>query len=438
MKHSFYIIANLLLILSSLSANPLSLESCKRIALDKNPLAKAATEGIQIAKESVGIALSTYYPHVDFHAHYERWQTYNFFRLNNPFGNLLPLNVNIVPNIIGPTNDYNFAVNSRYTLYDWGKRRAILMESIAEKDAAIEESQRIYQEILLNVSIAFYDLLANKALEKVAKKNLERAEHSHKFTLQRESAGSNPLSDVYQSQVVVSEAMQEVVHVENLVRISKVNLNSAMGLPPDVEIEISEQSLGSHPLSCFNLKEAQYKSVIHRPEIKSALAHLKALKFHTKSVEGDFGPQVTAVGAYGKRDANWPPKFDEWKFGVRMDMPLFTGYELTHKLRKSQAEYCKAKAEYESLSLNVQQQVWIAYSKMEEGAEMIKTSKSQVENAEESMRLNQERYEVGAGIITDLLNAQTALNRANASYVDALWRYQSAIVYFIWAQGLLY
>lgn len=434
----FFCILTCFLLITEIYCAPLSLEVCKKIALDTNPLSKAATEGIQIANETVGIAQSAYYPRVDFHAHYERWQTYNFFRLNNPFGNILPVDLNIVPNIIGPTNDYNFAVNSRYTLYDWGKRRAILMESISEKNAAIEESQRVYQEILLNVSIAFYDLLANRALEKVAIKNLERSEKNHQFTKERESSGSNPLSDVYQAEVLVSEARQEVVRVQNLVRISKVNLNSAMGLPPDVEIEISDELLGPPSLNSFNLKEAQYKSIVHRPEIKSALAHLKALKFHIKSIEGDFGPQVTAVGAYGKRDANWPPKFDEWKFGVRMEMPLFTGYELTHKLRKSQAEYCRAKAEYESLSLNIQQQVWIAYSKMEEGAEMIRTSKAQVKNAEESMRLTEERYQVGAGVITDLLSAQTALNRAYASHVDALWRYQSAIIYFIWAQGLLY
>jgi outer membrane protein TolC len=60
-----------------------------------------------------------------------------------------------------------------------------------------------------------------------------------------------------------------------------------------------------------------------------------------------------------------------------------------------------------------------------------------VADAAESMRLAKERYEVGAGTITDLLDSQTALVRAQATHVDSFNDYQSSMTRYVWAQGLL-
>lgn len=414
----------------------LTLELCQTISLDTNPLNRAACEGVQIAKEITGMAQAPYYPQIDGHAHYDRWQKHNFFRLNIPPGTPIPSS--IVPNVIGPTDDFGYSVDSSYTLYDWGKRRAELMEALANLGAACEDAQRIKQEILLNVSVAFYNLIANYELEKVAIKNLERAEKHHHLTKEKQEVGAVPLSDVLRAQVVVAEGKQELVRSQSLVRISKVNLNSAIGLPPNINIEIEFHQIIADSPSSIDLKGAQNNALLYRPEIKSLQKQLLALKYQIKSAESSFGPKFTAVGGYGRRDSNFPPKDPEWAFGVSMDVPIFTGYELTHNLRRTQAEFYKAKAEYDRIKLNVQNDVWISYSRLLEAYEMIQTSIAQVRDAEESMRLTEERYNIGAGIISDLLDAQTSLARAEAVNVDAIWKYQSALSTFFWSQGLMY
>jgi len=413
---------------------PLSVEACQRIALDTNPLARAAWEGVKIANETVGISKAPYYPEIGLHAHYERWQTHNFLSINDPTGLIPP---GTLPNIIGPTNDYDFSVHSRYTVYDWGKRRAQLMESLAEQRAACEEAGRIHQEILLNVSVAFYTLIANIQLEGVAAKNLERAEKNHQLTKEKQMVGAAPLADVYRAQVEVAEGKQQIVKTQSLVRISKASLNSAMGLPPNIDVEIVSELKEAISPKEIDLNDAQKNAVTHRPEIKRLNKHLCALKYRIKGAESDFGPKISAVGGYGKRDSDWTPTDDEWRFGVSLDIPLFTGFELTHKLRKAKAEFCKLKASYERLSLDIQQEVWTTYSRLLESYETILTAKVQVRDAKESMRLTEERYKAGAGIISDLLDAQTALARADATRVEAIWRYQSAYTTFIWTQGLL-
>jgi len=58
-------------------------------------------------------------------------------------------------------------------------------------------------------------------------------------------------------------------------------------------------------------------------------------------------------------------------------------------------------------------------------------------DAKESTRLAEERYRVGAGTLTELLDSQAALAQSEADLIDAKWGYRSAFVTFLWTQGLL-
>jgi len=312
------------------------------------------------------------------------------------------------------------------------------MAALAEQGAACKEALRIKQQILLNVTTAFYNLIANTELEKVANKNLERATNNHKVTQDRQGVGAVSLSDVFRAQVVVAQAKQEIVKVHSLVRIAKVNLNAAMGLPPDITIEISPGAEETTPPQNIDLKAAQNTAIRQRPELQVLEKHLCALAYRIQQAHSAYGPKLSAEGSYGRRDSDWFPTDPEWLVGVSLDVPLYTGYAYTHNLRKAKAEFCKAKAEYDSAIIGVQQEVWTAYSRLLEAYETIETSIAQARDANESMRLTEERYKAGAGIVSDLLDSQTSLARAEATHVDALWSYQSARTVFLWTQGLLF
>ncbi len=441
MTHLLWFTLRLCLLIVSLFVVPslqadtagLSLEGCQRIALDTSPLTRAAMEGVNIAHEIVGMAEAPYYPSIGANAHYERWQKFDFITLNKTAG----VPPGVLPKIIGPTNDYNFSISSKYLVYDWGERRAQLMAARSEQQAACLDTIKIEQEILLNVALAFYQLIANIELEKVAIKNLERSEKNNSFAKERKEVGDVPLADVFRSQVDVAESKQQLVKARNMVRIAKVNLNAAMGLPPQIEFTLAPEEVEAIPPESFSLQMAQLRAMEERPEIKVAQYHLRTMAYKIKEAQGAFGPKVNAEGGYGKRDNDWFPSTDEWIFGVSVDVPIFTGFKLTHNLRRTQAEFLKARAEYDQLLLQVQQEVWKAYSNMQEAYESIEASLAQINDAGESNRLTEQRYQAGASTITDLLDAQTSLARAEAVRVDALWGYQAAKSIFLWTQGSL-
>jgi outer membrane protein len=108
-----------------------------------------------------------------------------------------------------------------------------------------------------------------------------------------------------------------------------------------------------------------------------------------------------------------------------------------HHLARTKVEVSREEAETKQLLLKVRQEVWTAHNKFKEAYEAVQATKVLVEDAQESMRLAKERYEAGAGTVTELLDAQTALARAQATQVEAGWDYHIARAVFERSKGML-
>ena len=399
---------------------PLTLQACIRIALETNPLPQAANKGILAAKEATGEARAPYYPELGLQTGYAYWQQRAFL----PSGLSLP--GRSIPTIIGPTDDWKAGVRARYTLFDSGERRAQYQTAMARQGVSEEEKARVVQDLILGVHQGFYGLAAALETRSVAEKNLTLAKNHLRLAKDRKEAGAVSQADVLRVQVEVAYAELALVRAENSVRISKGDLNTVMGLPVEMSLAIEVKGEEINSPDTIELPKALDQAIQNRPELKAALKRIEAQQGNVGIAKSAFGPKVRAEGSYGWRDSNFLPRDEEWLAGISIEWPLFTGFFRQHRLARAKAEVSKEEAEAKQLILKVRQEVWTAHSKLKEAYAAVQATKVLIQDAQESMRMAKERYEVGAGTITDLLDAQTALVRAQASQVDYEWEYQLA------------
>jgi outer membrane protein len=409
---------------------PLTLPDCIRIALEANPAGRAAAAGVHGAKEAVGEAGAPYYPEVGLQTGYHRFQTHAFLPgwVRIPAGS---------PSVVGPTDDWLGGLRARYTLYDFGERQALLQVAKARQGLAQEEQARVRQDIILSVYYGFYSLTSALDAKRVAEQNLDRSRDHLRLTSLQKEAGAVPKADVLRAQVEVSNAQLALIRAENLIRLARGNLNLSMGRPPEKPVEVTPSEQPPTRPEQMDLSLSLDQAVQSRPEIKGALKKIEVSQSNIQAARSAYGPRLRAEGSYGWRDNDFLPQDEDWAVGITLEWPLFTGFARKHRLARAKADLSKEEAEAERLKLAVRQEVWNAFSRVTEAYQTLETTQTLVQDALESHRLSRERYEAGAGTITELLDAQTALARAEATRVEAEWDYQIALAQFQRATGRL-
>ena len=404
---------------------PLTLQTAIDIALDANPLMRAAREGVQVAREAVGEARAPYYPEIVLRAGYTRWQSQAFL----PEG---------IPGFtdgatIGPTNDWTAGLAGRYTLADFGERAARLRATLARQDIADVEVTRVRQNLALGVAQAFYGLVAAIESRRVGESTLARAEEHMALARARRAAGAVSGADVIQAQVEVADARLALVRLDRLVRVARGQLTTSMGLPVETPVDVAPSVGAIAPPDLEPMADALARAD-DRPEVAVARTHVTLGDWQVAVAESAFRPRIEAEGSYGWRDRDFPVGQD-WRAGVVVRWSLFDGHARQHRLGQARAEQARAKADTERVHQQVRQDVWTARARLEEAFAAIAAAEVLVRDADEGVRVATERYRVGAGTVNELLDAQSALTRANAARVEARWQYETAQVEYRWSMG---
>lgn len=407
----------------------LTLEACVRIALAQNPLLQASREGLAAAHHAAKQAEAGYYPHVNLTADYRRFQTHAF--LPGGLGGAMGPQTSVV----GPTDDYSGGVAAQWLLLDSGRRRAHLTAARAKAGTSEYEAEIVRQDIALMVQQAYYGLLSAYEAFKVAEENAARAEDHLCLAEQRRQVGVAVEADVLRMRVETADRRLAVVRAENRVRISRGNLNTAMGLPVELPIEIDDTLPSVIAPNTVNLDASFESAIQQRPELKAALQRIVGAQSEVAAAQSDFGPVLRAMGRYGRRDSEFWPGDEDWSVGVGLELPLFTGFERSRRLDRTRRELSREEAQIRQLILTVRQEVWTSHSRLTEACEALHAADILVKDARESMRLTRQRYEVGKSTVTDLLDAQAALSRAESVLVETQWNYHIAKAAFERATG---
>ena len=418
----------------TLAENPpgkleLKLDDCVNIALQKNPQIHASIEGINAAQASIGQAHAPYYPELRATASYSRWQTRAFL----PEGLLPPT----APKVIGPTDDYKAQGIARWTLFDSGEREARLDISKAMAKISEETLNSTRQDVILRVHETFYRLAASMDLKEVAIQNQKRAEQHLKFANDRKVVGAVPESDVLRARVSASEAKLDLVRANNLIRINMGWLNTVMGLPVETDIKLTIDT--DDPVAPADAGSSSLitQAIMCRPEIKAAQKRVEAARKSLTMAKSEYGPKVRAEGAYGFRDDASDLEEKEYLAGVSIELPIFSGFSTRHKTAERKADLARTESEAEAVIQAIQQEVWIARSMLQEADETVQTSDIRVKDARESVRMAEERYKNGGCTITDLMDIQTVLAKAEAELVEARWNLRIAKASLVKSIGIL-
>ena len=406
----------------------MTLQQAVTIALEKNPERKAAFADTKAASADVRGAQSFLLPRATFSEAATRG--------NDPvyvFGSKLrqqrfttadfAMNVLNTPPAFG-----NFAtrLGGTWNVFDSLASWRAVNRAERMKDAAGHQLERTDQEIVFRVVDSYYAvLLAKKQLE-VAEQSMKTAQAILDRSKDRFESGVVVESDYLSAQVRMAERKQELIRAQNNLALARSQLDTVLGISTENEFEPVE-ALSEKTLPVTSLEEAEKKAVEMRPDLKRVRSTEAAQQQSVAIAKSAFGPRVNAFGGWEMDN----PTFlaggggNNWLAGIEVQLDLFQGGAKRAQLARERAMQEKIAATKEMATNAIRLEVRRAYYDLDAARQQIEVARSIIAQSQESLRINQSRYDSGLSTITDLLAAEEAARRSQTDYWEAVFRYHT-------------
>jgi outer membrane protein len=408
------------------AGKPLTLQEAVAVALEKNPTVQAADAYADAVKEGITVAASGRYPRLDF--------SEGFTRGNNPvyvFGSLLTQRqfternfelsfLNTPP----PLNNFRTQFTASMPLWDAGRTSRRVRDARLEAQSAVRAGDRTRQEVVFNVIEAYLNGLLARESVRVAQAAVEATKADLALAQARQEQGLAVPSDLLSAQVQLAQAQEDLLRAQNGVAVADAALNVAMGLPEDTPVALSGQ-LGEVAFETGTLDERQARALQARPDFQQIEIGRERAANGVHMARAGFLPKVNLFGAWEEDNQTFLTRGgNNWALGATLTFNLFDGGSNRAHLKESRARQRQAEALRSQISSAIRLQVRQAYLNLTTARDRVDVSRGAASQAEESLRIIQNRYEAGLSTITDLLRAETARTSAEKNFLNAIFDYR--------------
>jgi TolC family type I secretion outer membrane protein len=309
-----------------------------------------------------------------------------------------------------------------YLLFDFGGRRA---DVEAARQALFADNylhNQTIQDVVLQVERAYYQYQGTKALLAAAQTSLQEAQTNLQAADERRRAGVATVTDVLQSRTALAQGQLDVESLEGQLQAVRGGLAAAMGLPANVPYDVAPLPEDLAPRPTGETVEALIgRALGGRPDVEAARAQALAAASDVARERAGLRPRLSFQAGlntafYGSSLANPGGLYSG---ALVLSYPLFDAGGRASRVRQSEADLEASRAHVVDLEQQATLQVWTDYADLRTAAQRIETSRTLLQNAQESERATSERYRAGVGSILDLLTAQSALASARAQEVQA-------------------
>ncbi len=411
-------------LMASGTAWSLTLTEAYQAALGSDPVFAAARASYTASIEQLPQARANLLPWVSATADASYADT------RTRFSNQLPRRNNYV-------DSYGYQLVLSQPLFDWSSWQTYEAAKLGITVAELQ-LQQAFQDLLLRVSQAYFDVLA-------AQDTLTALEaESHAIAEQLASAkrnfelGTTTITDTYEAQARFDLVQAQLLQSENHLRVNRDVLEKIIGQPPGNPAILPPGTPAPSP------NPARIDAWVDRAQTENLL--VVQAQVGTAIAERDIAiarsghlPQVSLVGTFGQSDGRYRPEANlaatgisdgrargtSSTIGVQVSIPVYTGGYVSSRVKQSVALEQRSRYDYENARRVAVQATREAFLGVNTGLAQIKALEAAEESSRKALEANQTGYEVGVRINLDVLNAQQQLfatrrDLANARYITLM------------------
>lgn len=412
-------------VVSAFSQTKLTLAQALEIALSENPTIKIADQEIEIKRYAKQGSYAKLYPQIDATASYQRVIEKQTMSMS--------LGGQTQTIRVGSENSFNGGISAVMPVIN-AQLWESLKVSALDVELAVEKARSSRQDMVEQVTKAYYSVLLAKESLAVYKSVYDNAVKNNKNVKMRYDVGSVSEYDMISSNVSVQNAEPNVFEAENSVMLTLWQLKALLGLDlqMDVDVEGSLMDFKSamdeaYTLSQLDLNDNTTMKQFELQEqmLDKALKITKLANVPTLSINAAY--LYTALGndsRFGQKEA-WNPYSYA---GVQLNIPIFAGLARRSATRQARLDLSNLQLQRENTERQLRVAMIQSLNSMQTSVKQFNSANATVEQAKRGYEISVKRYDVGKGTLVEIDNSQLALTQAELSRNSAIYNFLTSKV----------
>lgn len=325
------------------------------------------------------------------------------------------------------TGNISFQLSAGLDLFSGFRRTADLRAANAQRDAAEAGLIDAKYQVALLTTQEFLAALAADELSKVRQAGVVRAEEQLKVSIAKLRSGSATRSDSLRSLVTLGSARLLLVTAQTQLATAEANLARLIGV--DGRVSALDEPAFHDVLTAIDQDALRLEALEQSPRVQSAEADAQASRASYSASKSAYWPTLRLSGSYaysGNSRVNDYQLFQSRQASLSLSWPLFNGFTRERSIIQQAGAMDVAEATANDVRRQVQAALTQRFAELDAAALRIGISQTSVVAAEEDLRVQQERYRLGAATIFDVLTSQEALNQSEVDVVNARFDYLRA------------
>jgi len=431
MKRHFLVFVSVLLLSGLIfgqSIKDYTLEECIKIALQNNPQLKSAKFQYEISKSEKLSSWARILPNITGSASSGK-------SIQGPMRTIE--DVQIVDPVTGEVSkikreatrpkqtykSHGISITYNQNIFDFGGWWYQIKQGNSNRDAYYYNYLNEVLNTIALVKQRYYEMIKEMGRLNVFKDALKVAEEQLAKTESMYEVGSAAQADVYKAKVQVGNEKINIINQERNILIAENNLNIAMGRKLDEHISVVK-NIPIDKTFDFTLDELKNKAKSNNPNLKSIKKNLEVNEMGIKIAKSGLFPTLGYSISYSRNNSI----FDEvwgnfnrnysWSYGVGISYTFFDGFRRKTNIERQEQNTKIAKENLIITERQLMSEVEQTYNNIVSYLELLEIYENNVKAAEEDLRLAREKYNIGAGTILEVNDAQKSLREARYSIVS--------------------
>lgn len=420
MKHIFLIIAWSLTSICLQAQEVWNLQKCISYAIEHNLSIKRQEATLDQNKVDLNTAQWSRLPNVNGSV----GQSFNFGRAlqaDNTYGNR-------------NTQSTNFSIGTNIPLFTGLQIPNNIALAKLNLKAAIEDLNKAKEDISIQVTSYYLQVLFNEELAKVAHNQVALSKEQLERKVAFFKNGKSSEAEVYEAKSRLAQDEMSAIQADNNYQLALLDLAQALELPTPEGFRIAAPKIEDITGTLSLPDDVYAQALLNKPSIKAAQYRLEGASKSIRIAQSGWFPQLNFSAGLSTNYYNisgienasfsrqWHQNFNKY-LQFSLSIPLFNRFETRNRVKSARIQRNALSWQLEESKKTLYKEIQQAYYNAVASEAKYKSSRTASEAAEATFNLMSEKYANGKATATEYNEMRTSWMKALSDHIQARYDY---------------